>query len=163
MGCYLSVYFKKQPPKVFCFEKGVLRNFTKFTRKYLCQTLFFNKVAGMRPATLLKKRLWHRCFSVNFDRFFKIPVWRKTSGRLLLNLQWLQWIQLFSPPHHCLAIFSIIWIQNHKILHILCSLIQFTVSVQDIPKLVNPYSNTEIFGTAWPEHIFKFQNTLRIL
>ena len=27
-------------------KKGVLRNFTKFTGKQLCQSLFFNKVAG---------------------------------------------------------------------------------------------------------------------
>ena len=27
-------------------KKGVLRNFTKFTGKYLCQSLFFNKVVG---------------------------------------------------------------------------------------------------------------------
>ena len=38
-------------------KKGVLRNFTKFTGKPLCQSLFFNKVTGLRPATLLKKRL----------------------------------------------------------------------------------------------------------
>ena len=31
-------------PEVFC-EKGVLRNFTKFTGKHLCQSPFFNKVA----------------------------------------------------------------------------------------------------------------------
>ena len=43
-------------PEVFC-KKGVLRNFAKFTRKHLCQNLFFNKVAGLRPATLLKRRL----------------------------------------------------------------------------------------------------------
>ena len=24
-----------------------------------------NKVSGLRPAALLKKRLWHRCFPVN--------------------------------------------------------------------------------------------------
>ena len=48
-------------PKVFC-KTGVLRNFAKFTRKHLYQSLFFNKVAALRPATLLKKRLWHRCF-----------------------------------------------------------------------------------------------------
>ena len=43
-----------------CFvKKDVLRNFAKFTGKYLCQSLFFNKVAGLRPETLLKKRLWH--------------------------------------------------------------------------------------------------------
>ena len=35
--------------------KGVLRNFTKSTGKYLCPRLFFNKVAGLRPATLLKR------------------------------------------------------------------------------------------------------------
>ena len=29
-------------------KKGVLRNFTKFTGKQLCQSLFFNKVAGLR-------------------------------------------------------------------------------------------------------------------
>ena len=40
-----------------CSLKGVLRNFTKFTGKHLCQSLFFYKVAGLRPATLLKKRL----------------------------------------------------------------------------------------------------------
>ena len=57
-------------------KKGVLRNFTKFTGKHLCQSLFFNKVAGLRPATSLKKRLWRRCFPVNWN----------TSGRLLLAL-----------------------------------------------------------------------------
>ena len=30
---------------MFC-KKGVLRNLTKFTRKQLCQSLFFNKVGG---------------------------------------------------------------------------------------------------------------------
>ena len=27
----------------------------------------------LRPATLLKKRLWHRCFLVNFAKFLRIP------------------------------------------------------------------------------------------
>ena len=29
-------------------KKGFLRNFAKFTGKHLCQSLFFNKVAGIR-------------------------------------------------------------------------------------------------------------------
>ena len=33
----------------------------------------FNKVAGLRPAPLLKKRLWHRCFLVNFVKFLRTP------------------------------------------------------------------------------------------
>ena len=36
-------------------KKGVLRTFVKFTGKHLCQSLFFNKVAGLRPC--LRKRL----------------------------------------------------------------------------------------------------------
>ena len=35
-------------PEVFC-KKGVLRSFVKFTGKHLCQSIFFNKVAGLRP------------------------------------------------------------------------------------------------------------------
>ena len=42
--------------EVFC-KKGVVRNFTKFTAKHLCESLVFNKVASLRPATLFKKRL----------------------------------------------------------------------------------------------------------
>ena len=70
---------------VFC-KKGVLRNFAKFTEKHLCQSLFFNKVAGLRPATLLKKRLWHRCFPVDFMKFLRIYFLQNTSGRLLLSV-----------------------------------------------------------------------------
>ena len=36
-------------------RNAVLRNFAKLTGKQLCQNLFFNKVAGLRPETLLKK------------------------------------------------------------------------------------------------------------
>ena len=42
-------------PQVLC-KKGVLKNFTKFTGKHLWQSLLFNKVAGLSPATLLKTR-----------------------------------------------------------------------------------------------------------
>ena len=68
----MVVLLQKQPPEVFC-EKGVLRNFAKFTGKHLRQSLFFNKVAGLRPATSLKTRLWHRCFPVNFAKFLRAP------------------------------------------------------------------------------------------
>ena len=65
-------------------KKGVLRKFAKFTEKHLRQSVFF---AGLRPATLLKKRLWHRCFPVNFAKFLRTPFSRNISGRLLLYIQ----------------------------------------------------------------------------
>ena len=38
-------------------RKGAFMNLAKFTRKHLCQSLFFSKVTDLRPATLLKMRL----------------------------------------------------------------------------------------------------------
>ena len=65
-------YFKKQPPEVFR-KRGVFKNLTKFAGKHLCQSLSFNKVAGLRPEISLKKKLWHRCFPVNFAKFLRTP------------------------------------------------------------------------------------------
>ena len=70
----------------YSMKEGILRNFTKFTGKHLCQSLFLNKVAGLTPATLLKKRLWHRYFPVNFVKFLRTTFLQNTSQRLLLNL-----------------------------------------------------------------------------
>ena len=71
-------------------KKRVLRNFTKFTGKQLCQSGFLNEVAGLSPATLLKilkKTLWHRCFPVYFVKFLRTPFLQNTSGRPLLESQ----------------------------------------------------------------------------
>ena len=39
--------FRSSCPEVFC-KKGVLKYFAKFTGKHLCQSPFFDKVAGLR-------------------------------------------------------------------------------------------------------------------
>ena len=49
----------------------VLKNVTKFTGKKVCQSLFFNKVAGLRPAALLKKETLAQVFSCEFCDIFK--------------------------------------------------------------------------------------------
>ena len=54
-------------------QKGVLKIFAKFTGKHLCQSLFFNKIAGLKCATLLKMGPWRRCFPVYFVKFLKTP------------------------------------------------------------------------------------------
>ena len=83
---YVSSIFRSSRPEVFC-EKGVLKNFTKFTEKHLCQSLFFNRDADLRPATLLKKRLWHRCFHPNFKKFLRTPFLIEHLCWLLLHIQ----------------------------------------------------------------------------
>ena len=67
-------------------KKGIPRNFTNFLGKQLCQSLFFDKVAGFRPATLLKKRLWQRCFPKNFVKFLRTPFLMKHLWWLLTTL-----------------------------------------------------------------------------
>ena len=67
---------------VLC-KKGVLRNFTKFTGKHLCQSLFFNKV---RPATLLKKETLAQVLScqsckISKSTFLTEHVWTTASIR----------------------------------------------------------------------------------
>ena len=46
--------------------EGVLRNFAKFLGKHLCQSFFFEKVAGLR-----KKETLTRVFSCEFCEIFK--------------------------------------------------------------------------------------------
>ena len=50
---------------------GVLRNFSE---------PLFNKAAGLRPATLLKKKLWRRCFPMSFARFLRTSFYRTPLG-----------------------------------------------------------------------------------
>ena len=70
----------------YSVRKGVFftKNFTKFTGKHLCQSLFFNKVAGLRPATLLKKETLAQVFSCEFCEISRTPFLQNTSGQLLL-------------------------------------------------------------------------------
>ena len=52
---------------------------------------FFNKVAGPMPASLLKKRLWHRYFPVNFVKFLRTSFLTEHLWWLLLKLELLIW------------------------------------------------------------------------
>ena len=65
---------------MFC-KKVVLKSFTKFTGKHLCQILFLIKLqaSGLRSASLLKKIVWYRCFPVNFAKFSRTAFLQNTS------------------------------------------------------------------------------------
>ena len=64
---------------------GVIKNFAKFSGKHLCRDLFFNKVAGLKPGTLLKKRLRHSCFPGNFAKFLRTAFLKNTLGDWFWN------------------------------------------------------------------------------
>ena len=97
--CIVTLCFQKQPPELF-YKKSVLRNFTQFTGKHLCQSLSFNKVAGLRPATLLKKKLWYRCLPVNFVKLLRTSFLQNTSGQLILCFEHAQTYHISHFTYH---------------------------------------------------------------
>ena len=57
-------------------RKDLFRNFAKFTRKHLCQSL------------------WHRCFPVNFAKYLRTLFLQNTSEWVLLTLYWCFWCSI---------------------------------------------------------------------
>ena len=78
--------FQKQPPEVF-YKKMVFLKISQNSKEYLCQSLFFNKVAGDcgMPWNFIKKETLTQMFSCEFweifqDIFFTGHFWRAASG-----------------------------------------------------------------------------------
>ena len=85
----LVMLYKKAA--IFFYKKGTFKNFTKFTGKHLFQSLVFNKVAGLRSATLLKKETLAQVFSCEFceifkNTFFTEHIWTTASVYTILLL-----------------------------------------------------------------------------
>ena len=85
--------------------------FLKISQNSLRQSLLFTKFAGLRPATLFKKRPWHRYFPVNFVKFLRALFYRTPLGDCFYKL--------VSPTHAtALSVLS----ENKKISNFLCFL-----------------------------------------
>ena len=80
---YKSSYWRCLTKKVFL---KILQNSQE---KHLCQSLFFNKVAGLSPSAcnFIEKETWHRCFPVNFPKFLRTPFFIELLWWLLLDCQ----------------------------------------------------------------------------
>ena len=79
-----SVPFQTSKAVVWrCSVEKLFLEISQNSHKRACARVsFFSKVTGQRPATLLKKRLWHRSFPVNFAKFLRAPFFTE-------HLQWL--------------------------------------------------------------------------
>ena len=78
--------------------KGVPKNFTKFKGKHLCWSLFFHKVAGLRPVTLLKYRLQTQVF-----------LWILWNFKKTFLKEYLRWLLL-----NRFKVVSILWLSTHS-------------------------------------------------
>ena len=55
----LNTFSRKDSQEVFC-KKGVLKNFAKFSRKHLHQSIFLNNVAGLSNQAQMKEILFFK-------------------------------------------------------------------------------------------------------
>ena len=105
-----SCFFQKQPPDVFFKKKGVIRNFSKFTGKHLCQKLFFKKetlaqvfsceFCEISTNTFFTKNLWATasiflkldiCLTQLGARFYKIFINSNYFTKLIFYLHYRFW------------------------------------------------------------------------
>ena len=71
-----------------CSVKKVFLKISQNSQENTCaRVLFFNKVAGIRAATLFNKRIWHRCYPVNFTKFLRTPFLTEQLRWPLLSIE----------------------------------------------------------------------------
>ena len=81
---YKNQSSKSSRPEVFC-KKGVLRNFAEFTEKHLCQSFFFNKVAG-RVCNFIKKETVAHVFSCEISKKIVMTLLHIFIKPMILNI-----------------------------------------------------------------------------
>ena len=67
-GNYSILWHESSPSQMFP-KIGVLKNFAKFIGNQMCWSLFLNNSTSWRRTILLKMRIQHTCFTVNFAKF----------------------------------------------------------------------------------------------
>ena len=138
---------------------GVVKIFLKFIGKHMYQIL-------------LKKRLQHRCFPVNFVKFLITPFLQNVSGRLLLSKLTFQTYLIIRPEYNffkpgrfdmvsserTLEVFSFLEKQDIRTLRVLmaftaiqgyCTLINIKLkhmSISTIQNVSNPTNCFSVFG-----------------
>ena len=90
MQAYRPATLLKRHPNTGVFLTVIAKFLRTAILKNICERLLLRVFPFMlvcrQPTTLLKKRLWHRCFPVNFAKFLGTHFLQNTSGWLLPNI-----------------------------------------------------------------------------
>ena len=71
-----------------CSIKKLLLKILQISQENTCvRVSFLKKLQAESCNLILKNRIWHRCFSVNFVRFLRTSILQNTSRWLPLNVQ----------------------------------------------------------------------------
>ena len=82
------MFFKTKPSNRSSHRRCSLKKVI-FTGKYLHWSPFFSEVIGLQACIFVKKRLRHRCFSVNVANFLRAPtlkdIWEHFNTETVVN------------------------------------------------------------------------------
>ena len=98
-------YEQKQPPEL-SYKKDNLRNFVKFKRKDLCQSLFFNKVAEHLWTTASVRAVPATSNKQSLKRVMRMKMINDIVGHAIHCVKSVQ-IQIFSGPYSSVS--DLIW------------------------------------------------------
>ena len=118
----LLAWFQKQSSDVFC-KKGVLWNFAKFTRKHLCQSLFFSIVAGHGLQLFQKRGSGKGVFLWIFRNFLEHLFLQNISGGSFCDL--------LNP-----SLSKFVFNEYSGFFHFVCSFVRFIQSIYSLHKKV---------------------------
>ena len=83
------LFWKYRTSSRRCSVKKVFLKMSQNSRENTCWSLFFNKVADLKPATLLQRDSNTRCSSLNFAKFLETPFFKEYLRWLLLKIRFL--------------------------------------------------------------------------
>ena len=90
--CKIEAAFRR------CTTKRMFLNFSQNSEENTCAEVFL--ITLERLATLLEKRLWHKCFSVSYTKFLRRTCLENTFRRFLLERMQKTTKQLVKTANH---------------------------------------------------------------
>ena len=76
--CFLFSFLRNSLPEVLCKKVVLSLKISQYSLENTCVRVSFLIKLLVLPVILLKKRLWHRCFPVNFAKFLRKAFFKRT-------------------------------------------------------------------------------------
>ena len=80
VGAIFSLCPDSEAVALWCYVKNMSWNISQNSHENMRARVSFLINAGLRPSTLLKKRLWRKCFLVNFAIFLRTSFFKRTPS-----------------------------------------------------------------------------------
>ena len=110
-----------------------------------------------RPATLLKKRLWRRCFPVNFTKFLRTPFFIEHLRWLLLNKMFLNNIINSSRTKQRNNTYMLVYTKKDGLMGVSLSGVVFMVCLQTLLLRIYFEKRKKLFAHPTSNYCESFQ------